>query len=223
MDEGVQYLAAGNNIIPIALPGCGILMVQQQQELRDNILELLKKYNIKKLVVDSHAKCGAAGIAAKKEFTSLSCIHSKDFMDKLTELVADDYAKHLADNLHQDFAELEVTSNYITELERPDFHNAMGVLVNFDSQINSSLLIQKLKIPLFVLSAHILDEDSLAEDDSLAYQIATGGHGYGEKFCPENPFLILFATKTEDQKKAALKIVEKMESKCHVQYSFLEA
>ncbi len=222
MDEGVQYISVSKKVLPIAIPGCGVLMTEQQQDLRDKLVKTLKGLGIKKLVVDSHARCGAARIAANTEFANLSCLHSKAFMEKLSELVADDYAHLLADTLHQDFADLEVTSKYITKLDRPNFHNAMGVLVNFEPTLNSSLLIQKLKVPLFALSAFVLDNDVLAEDDILAYNIATGINGYQEKFSGENPFLIIFTIKNEEQRSQALKMISKIDPESSIKYSFIQ-
>lgn len=222
MDEGIQYVSNSKNTIPIAIPGCGILMESVQDELRANILSVLKKYDIKKLVIDAHVKCGAANIAAKAEFPKISCIHSRDFIEKFTELVAEDYAQHLASNLLEEYEELQVNSNYIKDLHRPDFHNAVGVIVNFDTQTNSSMLIEKLGIPFFVLSAFVLNDDSLAADDLLAYDIATGQHGFEEKFCPDEPFLVLCITNGKQQKARALEVMSGLEKKDCIKYSILE-
>lgn len=129
--------------------------------------------------VFSHAECGAAKLFAEKE--------------NLDPEAADEYgiewAKTLAERLKVPYkGHIE-----ISQMNRPSgLHDARVVYYDgtgrFDYQGSTDL-------PKgFVIDRKYLDQSYALQELDVAIQIALGGHGFGDKFTPESPFLAIALT-----------------------------
>jgi len=149
--------------------GSGILT---QGEERARFIAALKKAGVES--VTSHEGCGAAALYRERH----------GLTDKSVDEVAMEGAKHLA-------AELGVPyGGHITELARPKgFHNARVVYADGIGDFNPRK-VESLP-PGFVVSASVMTQEQAVSEVALALKIAFGEHGFGEKFTPAQPLVVV--------------------------------
>jgi carbonic anhydrase len=206
IDEGVQDLHTNPKIVPICIPGCGILMQEKRAELIENIVKTTKSLGLKKLVVTSHADCGAARLAANHEFKAVKEKYSQAFFCNVAEILAEDYAICMKEAIKKSLgknSDVEVVANHIIKLGRPKFHHAFGSIVSFEPRLNIGLFESKLGVPMFGVSASVLDNETTLKDTILSFKIASGADGFENYFNFKNPFEILaVVSNTADEERA---------------------
>ena len=83
---------------------------------------------------------------------------------------------------------------YIEKLERPEFHNAICAVYDATGRLNRK---GSTEFPqAFITSPTCFD--SAKDDIALAAKIALGDHGFGDKFTPENPFVLIAVTDSKN-------------------------
>ena len=171
-EGGEQTLCCMDEGTPIGdmrSAGSGILTEGEQ---RTAFVKALKAAGVKE--VTSHAGCGAAALYRKR--------HGLDEMS--VDEVAMDQAKRMA-------AELGVPyKGHIMDLQRPaEFHHARIVYVDATGRFNPARL--KELPPGFVVSRRYMTPEQALEEVRIAMSIAFGDHGFGDKFFPREPLLIV--------------------------------
>lgn len=156
------------------IAGSGILLPIE------DAAELMRKAGV--VVVTSHAECGAAGIAYRRERELAT-----DAPVELAEVdaFAVERAKEIA-------ARAGVEHRHIPfdAMERPSgMHIARVIYVDGTGRFQSKGV---LGLPRgFVVSRRYLGAANTLHDVRLAISIALGNHGFGERFTPENPLVII--------------------------------
>lgn len=173
MDERV---AGKNNGVSIG--GSGIL-IKDDPEKRAAFIKGLKARGIQRVYL--HEGCGAVrGVYAS----------AKDISPEQAEAEALTWAKELEQELGGD-GEIETLS--VTPKE---FHNAQCAYIAFTENFNVQAAGETLP-PGFVVSGTAVDLDHVMAQVGVAVSIAFGGHGFGDRFTKENPFLLVIVGNTD--------------------------
>ncbi len=148
----------------IHLAGSGILMKDDQ--LRKTLIEA----DIKS--VWTHAECGAAKLYAEQ--------------NGFDPGKADDYARAFGENLEKNFG---IKYNGHLSVEPSGLHTAR--VAYYDT--TGSFDFQNIpELPHgFVINRKYIDPRYAAMEMQVAFQIATGSHGFGNLITPETPFLMV--------------------------------
>ncbi len=178
MDEGCSY---GK----VRIGGSGIL----HDKGLDYVAEKMLQAGVTE--VTSHDWCGAAGIWTKLNNKELekSDDYGRDFalelVNKMKDLSGEDI-KHR----HMDKAEM---------LRPKELHTARSVYYDGVGGVNPISLTD---MPSgFVVSRWAFDIDHSVANVKIAIEIALGGHGFGELFTNDNPFLVIVVANDETQLK----------------------
>lgn len=148
--------------------GSGILM---EGEDRAKFIEELKRAGVKE--VTSHAGCGAAALYREK----------MGLTDKSVDEVAQEGARRMAEELGVPY------KGHITELKRPEFHNARVVYIDGTGSFNPDAVDG---LPTgFVVSRKFMTPEQARTEAGIAMSIALGDHGFGKKFNEEEPLIVV--------------------------------
>jgi len=151
--------------------------------LRDKgeVLEAFKAAGVNEIT--SHDGCGAAGLFAKAH--------------NLNPLEADEYGKKWAQEIA---AELGVSYRHISssEMSRPkEFHIARVAYYDATGKFDYS----KVKdLPSgFIISRGIQTSGTSVSEANVAFNIATGDHGFGTLVNKNDPFIVVAIAKDEEE------------------------
>ncbi|GAB4145540.1 MAG: hypothetical protein OHK0017_05240 [Patescibacteria group bacterium] len=127
--------------------------------------------------------------------------------------------------LKEELAEtnIEVEVLHIKKIDRPKFHHAFGAVVNFIPKLNIGILEEELDVPMFGISAHLVNNEVARRDTILAYKIASGAHGFVGKFNDENPFEVLATVSSEADIQRAKEIFAEIPAELPIKYSLVKA
>ena len=104
--------------------------------------------------------------------------------DKSVDEVAQEEARKMADELGVPY------KGHITKLTRPaNLHNARVVYVDGTGSFNPST-VEGLP-PGFVISRRFMTPQQARTETSIAMSIAFGDHGFGRKFSPQEPLMLI--------------------------------
>jgi hypothetical protein len=156
--------------------GSGILT---EGDERSAFFQSLKKAGIDR--VKSHTGCGAAALYREQHRIT----------DQTVDEVAIEQAKQIAAELGVEYG------GHITELKRPEFHNARVVYLDATGRFNPSKV--KDLPPGFVVSRRYMKKEQAFFEVKLASQIAFGDHGFGKKFDPEHPLIVVVIGDSNEQ------------------------
>lgn len=157
----------------IHLAGSGILLSTDEKRAElERILEELRGAGADG--VYSHAGCGAAKLYAETV--------KGDHDPNNAEGYAIEWAQALAKLLQAPY------KGHITDLKRPDFHNARIVYYDGSGRFDP---FRMREIPDgFIISRYYLDQRYAMEELRIALSIAFGHHGFGDKFTEDSPLIV---------------------------------
>jgi carbonic anhydrase len=208
MDERIQYYADSHRSLSFGLPGCECLLtLDQKATLIEELLQVAANHtSVEEIIVTSHSSCGAVNAALQKEpnkiLNRVQTILSKNtqFCDRAAKSYAHDFAKMLSDQARKTKQDLTIRTLHLDneQLHCPKFHNAVGAVVNYTSDMNVSELVESLDLPLFNIYAGAQTPELVVKNIELAISIAASKHGFNKQFSEELPFIILFTGKNNE-------------------------
>jgi hypothetical protein len=227
IDEGVQYYGANNKTIQIAIPGSGILMNNSMEEIIEKVCVLIERNPINTINITSHTNCGAACLATRNKCKQLSGSRLELFADRISDKVGQVYVNILTNKIrHATSAKVNTSQIHIQEIDRPKFHHAFGAVINFVPYFNVGLFEQEIGLPMFGISAFMIEEDEILEEICLSYNIASGDHGFKNMFTAEKPFEVISVIRREEDalriQSIFNKMVQKFDSIMPVAYSIVK-
>jgi hypothetical protein len=155
--------------------GSGILRKSEE------VIEAFRKAGVKKIT--SHDGCGAAGLYAKSKGldASKSDEYGKEWAKQLAEAMGLPYE-------HISFSEMNRPKEF--HVARIAYYDGTG---NFDYQAVKELPAG------FIISRGIQQTSDSVAEAQVAFNIATGDHGFGGKITAENPFVFVVIGKTAEE------------------------
>lgn len=199
MDEGTAHKDIGGES-KLCMAGSGILYPAASEEERiQKVANLFNVLGIRD--VTSHGACGAAGLAYKRDFSGVSA----------TAEQIDEYAKSWSKKVNEEInrlgSECEYKNIEAADMERPvEFHTARVVYFDGVGGFNPN---KEVGLPMgFVISRHYIPGDYVAEELKIAVSIAFGGHGFGDLFTKEMPFIIIALGRTGENVEELKKEIE---------------
>lgn len=224
IDEGVQDLFVGSHDMTLCVAGSGITGDSDNQ-LSERIIELAQQYNISKIVVTSHSDCGATRSILDAQIIRTKKLRSSLF-SKMVDLSSQEYGELLQKEIHTVLqndelcnATIQVKTKFISKLDRPHFHHAFGVIVNYIPVLNIGKVEEYLGYPLFGLSGYLLSMNQLKHQIEIAYYIATSDSGFRNHFTEENPFEVICIVKDEEEKNHFLSAISTLSADMCIKYS----
>lgn len=223
IDEGVQDLFVGNHDFTLCIAGSGITGNSDNQ-LAGRIVEIARQNKIAKIVVTSHSDCGATRSILDAQVIRTKKLRSSLF-SKMVDLSSQEYGELLqkeiiiANSELIKSSKLQVKTKFISKLDRPHFHHAFGVIVNFIPLLNIGKVEEYLGYPLFGLSGYLLTVGQLKLQIEIAYHIATSDSGFRNHFTEENPFEVICILSNEVEKNQFLSSISNLDTKMCIKYS----
>ena len=207
MDERIQYFGGSHRALTFGLPGCECLLSANQKNLLSNrLLEITEEFpSIEEIIVTSHSSCGAVNKAITTEKNAVlktlktTLAKTQHYCDHVAKNFAADFARKLTGKARGKELDLTIRTYHLDgeQLHCPDFHHAVGAVVNYTPNLNVAEFTEALDLPLFNIYAGAQNQALVLQNIRLAVQIAQAHHGLGEFFTPENPFTLIFTG--EDQ------------------------
>jgi len=199
MDEGTAHKDIGGEA-KLCMAGSGILYPASSEEERvQKVANLFNVLGIKD--VTSHGGCGAAGLAFRRDFPGVTP----------TPEQVDEYAKSWSEKVDEEINRLGSESEYkhieAGDMERPaEFHTARVAYYDGIGGFNPN---KEIGLPMgFVISRHYVPADYVAEELQIAVGIAFGGHGFGDLFSKDLPFIVIIFGRTTETVESLKKEVE---------------
>ena len=208
MDERIQYFGGSHRALSFGLPGCECLLSSNQKNLLSNkLLEITTEFpSIEEIIVTSHSSCGAVNkaihseknVVLKKVRGALAKTHH--YCDHVAKHYASEFARKLTGKAKEQELDLTIRTFHldVEQLHCPNFHHAVGAVVNYIPNLNVAELSEALDLPLFNIYAGAQNQSLVLENIRLAVQIAQNNHGLGEFFSEENPFTLIFTGESLD-------------------------
>jgi hypothetical protein len=169
VDEGVSPGKYQQGRLRIA--GSGVLLGKERAQ------QLWKMAGI--TTVTAHQGCGAAALYCQR--------FAPDQADS---------SQYVAGLLKQWAEEVGLKFEYITQLDRPDFHTARAVSIVTSQDFRPNQV--KSMPKTFIVSA-VGSSEEVANDAILSAQIALGDHGFADQFSPDQPLMMALIGSPNDQ------------------------
>jgi len=196
MDEGTAHMNIPGKF---EMAGSGILYPAASWEERlDKVADIMIGLGITQIT--SHDGCGAAGLACKRDGIQT------DRPDKYGIKWAQDLQNKI---MEKTSGKRDVTYRHIQskEMVRPDeFHLARVAWFDATGRFNPAALGDNIPMGFVIDYKHDTEKATDAteknypfEELKVALSIAFGGHGFGEKFNEQNPFVVVVMTEDEQE------------------------
>jgi hypothetical protein len=188
IDEGI-----GHGRLRVA--GSGVLLLVEEA------VECMQRADVS--IVTSHAECGAAGIAYRKAkgLRADESVRQEDVDAYAIERVKDIAARAGIEHRHIPFEQMDRPSG---------LHIARTVYVDGTGRFQPRGIA---RLPRgFVVSRRYLGAETTLHDVRLALSIAFGNHGFGSRFTPENPMVLVAIGQSDGGEFSAASLARELES-----------
>jgi hypothetical protein len=147
--------------------------------------------------VESHEECGAAKLYAK--------------MHDLDEAGIEEYASAFSRELAKTLVVPYMGHSPISKMKRPKGHHISRCIYVDGSGIFDPKGIKAFPLG-FVTSRAFLDFETSRRDVDIALQIASGGHGFGDRITTDNPFYVFVIGSSKDERFSLKTLISEMKT-----------
>ena len=158
--------------------GSGLLL---DQSGRESFIHELKKAGV--TVATRHPDCGAEGVYTKRRMAE--GVSREEAADEIKGWYA-----YLAKQLGGKSVETVPVSG--------EFHNERAIYYDFTGTFNPAAA-RRVFPPGFVISRKYLGEQNAKKDVELGITIATGDHGFGDRFTSGEPLMLIIVAENKKQ------------------------